>query len=229
MPQRARRGSAGPLFADSENTAALSTGLNAAGLTFRRRGAHCCTAFSPYSRTDWTADPTTISMPRQPWWTVVFAATGPIRATELPADPTAIGLTPAHCAGLQTDAGTAMRCRCRCRVSARPGVGNCHLRSSFFKGSITRWRTPNYPFGPGAGTSRARSNNHRGNHPANFTLAYAAVFRTGLRLLFALQTNRDKQLRGLRHAALLNHSPSHSHRVTSPVMALAIPTLVQRY
>ena len=54
-------------------------------------------------------------------------------------------------------------------------------------------------------------------------------FRTGFHLLFALQTNRDKQLCGSRRTALLIHSPSRSHRVTSPILALAIPTLVQRY
>lgn len=79
------------------------------------------------------------------------------------------------------------------------------------------------------GTSRARSNIPLREPPRIFTLTCAVNFRTGLRLLFALQTNRDKQLCGLRGTALLIHSPSHSHRVTSPVLALAIPALVQRY
>ena len=114
-------------------------------------------------------------------------------------------------------------------VTVGNGAAYCHITPPIER-LIARWTPPDYQSEDGRGYQpRPFQHSTAGTTPQTHRFATASDFRTGFRLLFALQTNRDKQLHGSRRVALLIQSPSHSHRVTSPVLALAIPTLVQRY
>ncbi|WP_179104111.1 hypothetical protein, partial [Burkholderia pseudomallei] len=219
--------------------AALTAGLTAAGLTCTRRSARLFAAIGPKRRAALTAGLTAAGLTCTRRSARLFAAIGPKRRAALTAGLTAAGLTyTRRSARFVDETGPKMRADLTNGLTAaevNPALtaGNClayfHVTLPI-KRLIARWTPPDYQSEDGRGYQpRPFQHSTAGTTPQTHRFATASDFRTGLRLLFALQTNRDKQLHGLRREALLIQSPSHSHRVTSPVSALGIPTLVQRY
>jgi hypothetical protein len=220
--------------------AVLPAGLTATGLTSMRRDARLCNASDPTLRatliTSLTAAGLTCARRSS---TRLFHACDPIRRATLTTGLTAAGLTYAcRSTRFVADTGPELRAELTNGLTAAvviPAFMAGHCTAYFhvtppIKRLIARWTPPDYPSEDGHGYQpRPFQHSTAGTTPQTHRFATASDFRTGSRLLFALRTNRDKQLRGLRRAALLIQSPSHSHRVTSPVSALAIPTLVQRY